>query len=117
MSITVTEPLPIYQGATFDETYYWDIDGVAVDLTGCTARCQGRASYDAADPPWWSVTTENGGIVLGGTAGSVRLIISAAVTTALTPGEGVYDLELIYPSGAIQKFLRGKVTVYAEATK
>lgn len=106
----------IFQGATYDNTFVWKQDGVVVDLTGCTARAMGRINYTDTSPAW-SITSAGGGIVIDGAAGSVRLILSDTVTAALAQGDGVYDVELIWPSTAVQKFMRGKYTVYPEATK
>lgn len=38
--------LEVYQGASFDRVLVWKQNGVAKNLTGYTARCQFRTSFD-----------------------------------------------------------------------
>lgn len=108
----------VEQGAGFDRTFtYYQADGkTPVDLTGYLARMQARLSTDATEK-LIDLTTENGGIVLGGAAGTVRVIIPEMLTKTLTFNEAGYDLELI-PSGADpDKFLRGTIMLEREYTK
>lgn len=113
--------LTIYQGASFDVLRTWKTGtpAVAIDLTGCTARMHIRAERDAA-VPLVSLTTENGGIVLGGVAGTVRRVISATATAALllkdfAPAE--YDLEIVFADGTVRRLLAGTVTLSPEITR
>ena len=93
--------LTIYQGATFSQTLTWkDASNMLVNLTGYTARMMARTAVSAASP-FITLTTENGGITLGGTAGSVTLNMTAAATSAITEALGVYDLELVAPGGDV----------------
>lgn len=91
-------------------------NGVPFDLTGYIARMQVRATIASASA-LIDLTTANGGIVLGGTAGTIRVIITAAATAALTISEGVYDLELIPADLSVRRLLQGTVTVSKEATR
>jgi hypothetical protein len=115
-------PLKIYQGATFFESWAWSTAPdessayTPVDLTGCTARMQVRAKIDATTP-LLTLTTENGGISLGGTAGTIELLIDADDTAALTWTSGVYDLEIVYPGGQVTRLAYGSVTVSPEVTR
>lgn len=115
MSVTFTVNLPIRQGATLKDTYFWDIDGVPVDMTGVTARMQLRTDYTAL-VPLVDLTTANGGVVIDAPNGGVTPVIAAAVTSTLT-GEGVYDLELYWPDGTTQRFMEGTFTVLPEVTR
>ena len=84
------------QGSTFTRQLTWnDSAGSAVDLTGYTARMDVRTSIDAAGAAVLSLTTENGRIVLGGTAGTINLSAEATATQAIESGNYVYDLELV----------------------
>lgn len=110
--------LRIEQGATFRKLLTWKAGtpAVPVDITGCTARMQIRADIDDADP-LISLTTENGGITLGDTAGTIELYISDTDTAAITWETGVYDLEIILANGDVRRLLYGTVTVTPEVTR
>jgi hypothetical protein len=106
----------VYRGATFSEQIEWkDESGTPVNLTGFTARLHMRETLEAADP-FLTLTTENGGITLGGVAGTIQLLASATQTTAITATSGVYDLELV--SGAnVTRLLEGLVIISPEVTR
>lgn len=110
--------LLVEQGATFRKLFTWKagVPAVAVDLTGCAARMQMRAEITAA-VPLVTLTTENGGIVLGGTAGTIELIITAQATAAMTWTAAVYDLEIVLANGDVRRLLYGPVTVSPEVTR
>ena len=108
----------IQQGATFSLAATWrDSSSSPVDLTGYTARAQVRASYSASSA-LVSLTSTNGGIVLGGINGTIALTISATSTAALSaPWVGVWDLELQSGGGEVTRLLEGAVTVTPEVTR
>ena len=59
--------LTIEQGATYKKKFTWkDSAGVAIDLSGYSARMHIRKSKASSDPPLVELTNTNGGIVLGG---------------------------------------------------
>jgi hypothetical protein len=106
----------IEQGGTFSNTVTWkDGSGVAVNLTGYTARMQIRKNPDSF-VTLVEITTENGGITLGGAAGTIALLITAAVTATLPAGPAKYDLELISGS-TVTKLLKGDVSILPEVTR
>lgn len=109
--------LRIEQGANFDVSItYYDSAGSAVNLTSYTARAKFRPTYD--DTPILTLTTENGGIALGGTAGTITISVSGLDTASVSaPSKGVYDLELANPSGNVTRIMEGKYIVTPEATK
>jgi hypothetical protein len=104
------------QGATFSRIVtYQGADGVPVNLSGYTARLQVRSDYESSIVVL-SLTTENGGIALGGAAGTVTLSASATDTAGVSAGDYVYDLELV--NGAIvTRLLQGCFVVDAEVTR
>jgi hypothetical protein len=114
------------QGATFAQTLTWkDANGTAINLTGYTARMQVREKYSSVHAVL-SLTTENGRIALGGSAGTIALAVSAADMAALSipdaPGSPpakslVYDLELVAAGGQVTKLLMGTFTVRREVTR
>ena len=92
-------PFRIDAGATFTATIFWqlqdtpDVAPVSVDLTGYTARlvagiggCSNTLILD--------LTTENGGITLGGTDGRIDLLALASATADLRAGQYIYHLDL-----------------------
>lgn len=103
-------------GATFLRVIRYKADGANVNLTGYTARMQIRPTAASATTTL-SLTTENGRIALGGTAGTITLSISATDTAAITAGRYVYDLELVSAGGIVTRLLQGVVTVSANVTR
>jgi hypothetical protein len=109
----------IDQGSTWVQPILWQTGAppAAVDITGYTARMQVRLMPGA--PVVASLTTENGGIALGGVAGTITLTMTASVSAAI-PASGCtkyrYDLELISPGGAVRRFIEGTITIRPEIT-
>lgn len=107
----------IEQGATYNQPLVWkDSSGTAVNVTGYTARMQIRKTVDATTIIL-TLTTENGRITVGGANGLITLLVSAADTAALTTFCGVYDLEVISPTGVVTRLLEGQVEVSKEVTR
>lgn len=107
----------IYQGATFRKRLTWTApDGTPIDLSGCTARMQVRAEVESP-AVLLSLTTENGGLTLGGAAGTVELYVSDEDTGAITWESGAWDLEIVHPSGEVTRLAQGSVAVSPEVTR
>jgi len=109
--------LTIFQGATFAKVLTWQVGSppTAVNLTGYTARMMVRATVDAT-AVLLTLTTENGGITLGGSAGTITLAITATATAALSFDTAVYDIELI--SGAtVTRIVNGNIKLSLEVTR
>lgn len=111
--------LSLEAGADFDEPpMVWDSPlGVHVSLIGYTARMQIRVAQQSE--VLYSLTTENGGITLGGATGTINLYISAADTMTLSESllTGIYDLELVAPSGRVTRLLSGDVMMAPNVTR
>ena len=105
------------QGATFTRQLTWkDSAGSAVNLTGYTARMQLRSSIDASGAAVLDLTTENNRIVLGGTAGTIDLSVSASTMGSVSPATYVYDLEMV--SGlVVTRLVQGTFEVRGEVTR
>lgn len=132
--------LTIYQGATFRRRLVWGFypypverrgnvlinkntrrpadpaDFSPVDLTGCTARMQAREEH-GSPLPLLELTTENGGITLGGTTGVVDLLSAEEETAAMAWDEAVWDLEIVHPDGDVTRFAQGSINVSPEVTR
>jgi hypothetical protein len=63
------------------------------------------------------LTTENGRIALGGTAGTVDLLVDASTTAAIAWTGGVFDLEIVHPSGEVTRLAEGSCCVSPEVTR
>jgi len=111
-----TYDLLIEQGANFSQVITYKENGLAVDLTGYTARLQARATLESAST-LVELTTANSRIALGGAAGTITLTISATDTAALTSGRGVYDLELVSGGGIVTRLLQGVATISRNVTR
>lgn len=88
------------------------------DLTGCTARMQIRETVASPTALVSLNSGVDGGITLtAGPPGVIDIVISATQTAAMTWKNGVYDLELIAPGGAVERLLKGDVRVDFEVTR
>jgi hypothetical protein len=101
-----------------------DSNGNPVNLTGASARMQARA-YPGQPLPQFSLTSASGGgLVLGGTAGTVVASIPGAQTATLLPALnvpvgfrptdtlrflGYYDMLVTSESGALTFYQHGKL--------
>ena len=108
--------IELEQGTTFDRTItYRDSASNPIDLTGYTARMKIK-EYASDTSPLLELTTENSKIVLGGAAGTIRLIITDTETASFTFDEALYDLELIDGSSNVSRLLKGKIILLEEVT-
>jgi hypothetical protein len=102
------------QGATWDRTFTVNVGGTALNLTGYTAAMQVRESADAGTA---IISLTNGsGITLGGTAGTIAVVISSAQTAGAASGSYSYDLEL-NSGGTITRLLEGSFNVTGNVTR
>lgn len=85
-----------------------------VDLTGCTARMEVRASASSSKAVDL-LTTENGRITIAGA--DLTLQWPHDVSEAIPAGTYVYDLELISAGGKVTRALAGRLTVSQEVTR
>lgn len=106
----------IEQGATFNLLLTWKINDVAVNLTGYTARLAARVDVEDTETVL-TLTTENGGITLGGALGTISLDRTAAQTTLLPAGTYVYDLELVAANATVTRLVQGELNISAEVTR
>lgn len=104
------------KGSTFSRTLTWKISGSAVDLTSYTARMQARTSH-VSTTTVLELTTANSKIVLGGTAGTITLTVSAADTAAITQSSLAYDLELVSAGGVVTRLVEGQIVLSPEVTR
>lgn len=110
--------LEIEQGATFRQkfTYSAGTPPAPVDLTGCKGRMQIRAKVQD-DAVLAELTTENGGVEIIPLDGEITLSIDAVTSAALGFRTGVYDFEIEYSTGVVERLFEGKVTLSPEVTR
>lgn len=112
----VTLPV-IEQGATYSHNIYWKSpSGVAIDLTGATAKMQLRSSVDSPIVIL-ELSSANGRITIDPLLGKISLNVSSTDTTLLPAGKYVYDLEVFFYGGTVIRLIEGKVTIKAEVTR
>lgn len=114
-----TLDLTIYKGSTFVKSIQWKTGdpAVAVDLSGCTARMQVRKS-PCDSVILESLTTQNNKIVITEPLnGKLEIRISAETSSAYTFVDGVYDLELVFPTGTVTRIIEGNFTASPEVTR
>ena len=116
--------LTIQQGATFSQQLTWSNPdstgsaGTPIDLTGCSAEL-GIATQPGETPAYTinsTTPTPNGGILtLGGSAGTIGILIPWEDTVALP--SGVYDLAILMADGVtLNRIITGSITVLPEVT-
>lgn len=101
----------IDQGTDFSTSIsLTDSAGVALDVSGITAAAQIRKSYSSSNAT--SFTTE-----LSEITSSLTLSLNNAVTSTLSAGRYVYDVELTDSSNVVTRILEGIITVTPEVTR
>jgi len=103
------------QGSTFSKQLTWTIEDEPVNLDTFSARMQVREKHSSKIAVV-DISTENGGITLGGEQGTIHLYIDFELTENIVPKNYVYDLEMITAS-EVTRILEGKFIVTPEVTK
>ncbi len=107
----------IEEGATFILSLSLeDADAQTVDLTGATARMQGRTLWDDT-ATLFALTSGAGDIVVDAAAGSVTVTIPAATTAGYSFDSGVYDMEVVEADGTVLRVCYGVVELSREVTR
>jgi len=94
---------------------YSDANSSPINLTGYTARMQVRPRASSGYA-YLTLTSPSGGLTLGGTTGTITILVDGSVTSAIPAGDYVYDLEVV--NGAyVDKVMGGNFTLSAEVTR
>lgn len=117
MTVTpaVWNAFTIRTGASFQYLLTWLADNTPVDLTGYSAEMKVRYSLYDCDAIL-DLTTENGGLTLGGTDGTIQILIDASATESLNAGKAVYDLKLISSGGLADFLIVGTINIIKTVT-
>jgi len=102
-------PLVIDQGATWTFTFTYSVDGTAVNLSTYSGSMMVRTNFNDSATQL-SLATGGLGMTLS-SAGVITLTATAALTAAMTPGDCVYDIQVVSATGVVTRLLRGSVTV------
>lgn len=110
--------IEIEQGATYSSTVqYTDDSGVPIDLTSCEIRLGIKDQITDTTFLKFLDNGVNGGItVTNALQGTFRIYISPIETAAFTFNRAVYDLEVQFPNGDIERLIKGRVLVSREVT-
>ena len=101
----------IDQGTDFETSVsLTDATGSQLDLTGMSAAAQIRKHHTSSNSTAFSTALANA-------TGTLTLTLNNSVTSALTAGRYVYDVELTDSSSKIGRILEGIVTVTPEVTR
>ncbi|OWK42213.1 hypothetical protein [Fimbriiglobus ruber] len=111
----ILKNITIDQGADYQRPFLiLDENGNPVDLTGAYAAMQVSTAYGF--PAVLTLTTSNGGLVIGGENGTITPVVSAAMTSPLVPGNYLYDVKLVFANGKTVRPFQGTATVSPEVT-
>lgn len=104
--------LKVEQGATFViEIACQDDAGAVLPLTGCVAAAQIR--YKITDPSPAATFTPH----VDEAGGIITLSLSADDTSGLNRTYGVWDANLEWPGGSVQRLAQGDVEISLEVTR
>lgn len=103
------------QGTAFDVVMTWRAGGALVNLTNYHAKMQIRPAPGNATLIN-ELSTTNGKIALGGSAGTITLSIPYTETALFKEGGAVYDLILTPPNGKPFKLLYGTIKTIKRVT-
>jgi len=87
---------------------------VPLDLTGYAGRMQVRDKNSGVQ--MFELTTENGGLTFGGSAGTITFFLSDTSTEQAQSDDGEYDFEVVEPSSDVVPLLAGLFTLSDQVT-
>lgn len=96
--------------------YRQKVNGRPVNLTGCTAKMQLRASPSSTEV-LFELSTENGRIKSMSSNGYIELVITDEDTGGITFQSAVYDLVISFPDGTKKRLIEGKITISDGVTR
>lgn len=107
--VPAKETLVIYQGATFYHRIIYKVAGQIQDLTGYSASLPIKDK--AGGNVLLTLNTSNGGITLGGSSGTIDLLIDSTATNAITWNTAVYELRLTDGAARTDVIMNGNFKV------
>jgi len=118
MAAVINDIDTIEQGATWVKNFFFmQADGITpVDTTNAVWRMQVREKVSSSSPVV-DINTVNGGIVHDPVTGSVTLKLSASATSALSFKTGVFDIEVEFPDGTVERIWQGNIALNPNVTR
>ena len=111
-----TFDITCFQGADFDQQFAVTQGGTALNWTSYTARMQVREAADAT-ATLLDLNTNGSGITLGGTAGTITVVVTSTQSAAIPSGSFAYDLELVSSGNQVTRLLQGSFNVVGNVTR
>ncbi len=107
--------LCLYRSDNFSHQITWvdSTTGVPIDLTGYTAKMEARRKVGGTI---LMAATETSGLVLGGVAGTIDILLTPAQTNVAFR-DNVYDLEATSPASVVTTLTQGDFTVIQDVTR
>jgi len=87
-----------------------DSQGNAIDLTGHTAKCSLRTSFDA-------VESFDADCTITPSEGTIDIVFPSSLTSTLTASSYIWDFQVTDEDGNNRTYFAGDVTVYSEVTR
>jgi hypothetical protein len=113
--------LIIFQGTTFRRVIRLQdttvTPAVPIDLSGATVRMHIRAAISDTATLLELNETNGRAVISDALNGEITLLVTAAITAALDFLKAVYDLEIQYSNGTVDRVLQGGVTLSKEVTR
>jgi len=100
--------ITVVNGTTFTLAPIWNINNLAVNLTGYSADMQVR---DVSNNLITEMSTANGRATIAAGLGQVTFTLTASQTAALTPGNYNYAINYTDSAGNVYQILNGAFTV------
>lgn len=130
--------IEVDKGSTFRHIFYWKtgVKGgeTPVDLGDCTGRLLVKNLLEdrtVGTTELLDLTTENGGMLLEGTAkaenggtvplgtakGEIEIVVSDELSEAFTWTEGIFGCEIYFPNGDTRRLFRGSMFAFDEIVR
>lgn len=93
-----------------------DSTSSAVNFSGYTTARAKFKNFVTDTSSVLEANNTNSRLTFSNTAGRISLNVPSSVTTSLTEGEGVYDMEVVNSSGVVYRILEGTYEISPEVT-
>jgi hypothetical protein len=109
-----TYHIHVTQATLYEKTWTWSNGGSPVDLTGYHAKLKTQADGVQVMALTDVLDGTGNGLTIGGSDGTVSIVLKTAKSQAFTFTRGNYELQLTRPDGEDIPFLEGGFYVESE---